>query len=116
MTLFLFSLLLLTFFFVFLFLQSQLQIKHIKLLNIINTMKKLIILLMFIPMIGFAQTIKGIGQLHLDMSLQEVQSLFPKKLIKQKSTVKSKKVFKLPSYTPIKEYTFKNLYRDDCDF
>ena len=73
-------------------------------------MKKLFFLIMFVPLLAFGQTIKGIGKLSLDMSLKEVQSLFPNKLVKQKTSSEVKKIYKLSSYTPIREHTFKNLY------
>lgn len=73
-------------------------------------MKKLFLFFMFLPMLSFAQTIKGIGKLNLDMPLNEVQAMFPNKLVKQKTSTTTKKVYKLTSYTPIKAHTFKNLY------
>lgn len=73
-------------------------------------MKKLILFLLFVPVLSFGQTIKGIGKLSIDMSFKEVQTLFPKKMVKQQTSSPIKKVYKLSSYTPIREHTFNNIY------
>lgn len=74
-------------------------------------MKKYILLFMLaISIISNAQTIRGIGKLQLDMSLNEVQAIFPKTLQKQKTNSKVKKLYKLNSYTPIKGTTLKGLH------
>lgn len=55
-------------------------------------------------------TIEGIGKLRLEMSLIEVKSVFPKMLIPLKAVSKFKKVYKINSYTPIKNHTLKNIH------
>lgn len=55
-------------------------------------------------------TIEGIGKLRLEMSLKEVKAAFPKMLIPLKSISKFKKVYKINSYTPIKNHTLKNIH------
>lgn len=55
-------------------------------------------------------TIEGIGKLRLEMSLKEVKTTFPKMLIPLKSASKFKKVYKINSYTPIKNHTLKNIH------
>ena len=77
-------------------------------------MKKLLLLCYFfaIPLFCVCQTetIKGIGKLKLDMSLKEVQSLFPKSLQKQKTNSKVKRIYKVSAYTPIKGVTLKGIH------
>ncbi len=77
-------------------------------------MKKLLFIccLIAIPIFCFCQTetIKGIGKLQLDMSLNDVRALFPKSLQIQKTSSKVKKIYKINAYTPIKGTTFKNLH------
>ena len=55
-------------------------------------------------------TIEGIGKLRLEMSLAEVKTAFPKMLIPLKAASKFKKVYKINSYTPIKDHTLKNIH------
>ncbi len=77
-------------------------------------MKKLVALFGFIvlPLFCFCQTgtIKGIGKLQLDMSLDEVRAIFPKSLQKQNTESKVKKIYKINTYTPIKGTTLKGLH------
>lgn len=56
-----------------------------------------------------AQTIDGIGKLHLDMSFKEVKALFPQSLIKLETNSKIKKVYKINTYTPIKGHTCRDI-------
>lgn len=77
-------------------------------------MKLFLIILMFVMSFeSHAQTqttIEGIGKLRLEMSLKEVKTTFPKMLIPIKAASKFKKVYKINSYTPIKNLTLKNIH------
>lgn len=57
-----------------------------------------------------AQSIDGIGKLHLGMCLKDVKTIFPKSLIKRASTSKIKSLYTINSYTPIKNHTCKDLH------
>ena len=72
--------------------------------------KFFILILLSIVLDVNAQTLKGIGKLSLDMSLNEVKALFPKSLQKQNTDSKVKKIYKVNSYTPIKGTTLKGLH------
>ena len=56
-----------------------------------------------------AQTIDGIGKLHLDMTLKEVKTLFPKSLSRIQNSSKVKKIYKISAYTPIKNHTCRDI-------
>lgn len=56
-----------------------------------------------------AQTIDGIGKLHLGMTLKDVRAVFTKSLAKVQSSSKVKKVYKISAYTPIKNHTCKDI-------
>ena len=77
-------------------------------------MKQLFLLLMLVMSFeSHAQTqtaIEGIGKLRLEMSLNEVKRAFPKMLTPLKPASKFKKVYKINSYTPIKNHTLKNIH------
>ncbi|GEM_PF-1046703 len=56
-----------------------------------------------------AQTIDGIGKIHLGMTLKDVKTVFPKSLAKVQTSSKVKKVYKISVYTPIKNHTCKDI-------
>ena len=56
-----------------------------------------------------AQTIDGIGKLHLGMTLKDVRTVFPKSLAKVQTSSKVKKVYKISAYTPIKNHICKDI-------
>lgn len=56
-----------------------------------------------------AQVINGIGKLRLDMTLKEVRAIFPKSLVKAKTGSRVKKVYKINTYTPIKNHICKDI-------
>ena len=71
----------------------------------------LILALLLISFNGInAQSIKGVGKITLDMTLKEAQAAFPNKLTKQKTSTDVKKVYKMSSYTPVKDCTLKDIY------
>ena len=59
-----------------------------------------------------AQTITGLGKIRLESSFKDVKALFPKSLIKITTTNKSQnvKVYKINSYTPIKNHTCRDIH------
>ena len=73
-------------------------------------MKNLLLLFaLLIPMRISAQTIDGIGKLHLGMTLKDVKAVFPKSLTKVQTSSKVKNVYKINAYTPIKDHTCKDI-------
>lgn len=74
-------------------------------------MRKVFLLLLVITYsIGFyAQTLDGIGKIHLGMTLKDVRAAFPKSLAKVQTSSKVKKVYKISAYTPIKNHTCKDI-------
>ena len=56
-----------------------------------------------------AQTIDGIGKIHLGMTLKDVRAVFPKSLAKVQTSSKVKKVYKINAYTPIKNHNCKDI-------
>ena len=56
-----------------------------------------------------AQTIDGIGKLHLEMSFKDVEAVFPKSLVRLKTNSKVKKVYKINTYTPVKGHMCKDV-------
>lgn len=56
-----------------------------------------------------AQTIDGVGKIHLGMTLKDVRAAFPKSLAKVQTSSKVKKVYKISAYTPIKNHTCKDI-------
>lgn len=55
------------------------------------------------------QLIGGIGKIRLEMSLMEAKRAFPNMLIPVKSDSKFKKIYRINSYTPIKNHTLKDI-------
>lgn len=74
-------------------------------------MRKFLLLLLAVAYtIGFdAQTIDGLGKIHLGMTLKDVRAVFPKSLAKVQTSSKVKKVYKINAYTPIKNHTCKDI-------
>ena len=74
-------------------------------------MRKVFLLLLVIAYsIGFdAQTLDGIGKIHLGMTLKDVRAAFPKSLSKVQTSSKIKKVYKISAYTPIKNHICKDI-------
>ena len=75
-------------------------------------MKKyfILILLMLSFNVTNAETIKSVGKIALDMSFNEIKTLFPNQLTKQKTSNEIKKVYKISSYVPVKDCTVKDIY------
>lgn len=69
----------------------------------------LLLLVLFISICVNAQEIKSIGKLHLDMSFKEVRAIFPQSLVKMKTGSRIKKVYKINTYTPIKNHVCKDI-------
>ena len=69
----------------------------------------LLVFALLIPMRISAQTIDGIGKLHLGMTLKDVKAVFPKSLTKVQTSSKVKNVYKINAYTPIKDHTCKDI-------